>query len=87
MKLPKNFVHFEYNLRVNKKNILGEYSSFFKLMTWNYLHLDWITLYGNYLYPAKRPVTGGPVKSTKCETIIILTRKESFFFGWEGKVH
>ena len=47
MKLPKNFVHFEYNLRVNKKNILGEYSSFFKPMTWNYLHLDWETLYRN----------------------------------------
>ena len=24
MKLHKNFVHFKYSLRVNKKNILGE---------------------------------------------------------------
>ena len=25
VKLNKNFVHFKYSLRVNKKNILGEY--------------------------------------------------------------
>ena len=39
------------------------------------------------LLVSKRLVTGGPVKSTRCESIIILTRKESFFFGWEEKVH
>ena len=32
-----------------EKNILGEYSSFFKLRTWNYLHLDRINLYRNDL--------------------------------------
>ena len=30
VKLHKNFVHFNYSLSVNKKNILNEYSSFFK---------------------------------------------------------
>ena len=33
--------HFEKSLQLNKKNILGEYFSFFKPSTWNYLHLDW----------------------------------------------
>ena len=27
------------------KNILGEYSSFFKPSTWTYLHRNWINLY------------------------------------------
>ena len=36
-----------YSLRVNKKNILGEYCSFFKPRTWNYPHLDCINLYRN----------------------------------------
>ena len=40
VKLYKNFVHFKYSLHVSKKHILGEYSSFFKPTTWNYLHLD-----------------------------------------------
>ena len=30
VKLHKNFVHFNHSLSVNKKNILSEYSSFFK---------------------------------------------------------
>ena len=47
MKLHKNFGYFKYSLRVNKKNILGEYSSFFKLGKWNYLQLDRINLYRN----------------------------------------
>ena len=42
-----SFTVFTYSLRVNKKNILGEYSSFFKPSTWNYLHLDWINSYRN----------------------------------------
>ena len=42
-----SFTVFKYSLRVNKKNILGEYSSFFKPSTWNYLHLDWINSYRN----------------------------------------
>ena len=29
----------------NMKNILGEYSLFFKASTWNYLHLNWICLF------------------------------------------
>ena len=33
VKVHKNFVHFKYSLRVNKKNILGEYLR-------NYLHLE-----------------------------------------------
>ena len=47
MKLHKNFDYFTYSLRVNKKNILGEYSSFFKLGKWKYLQLHWINLYRN----------------------------------------
>ena len=35
VKLYKNFNHFKYSLRVNKKNILGEYSLFFKRSTSN----------------------------------------------------
>ena len=35
VRMHKNFVHFKYGLRVNNKNILGEYSSFFKRMAWN----------------------------------------------------
>ena len=34
----KNFE--KYSLRVNMKNILGEYSLFFKSNAWNYLHLN-----------------------------------------------
>ena len=41
VKLHKNFVHFKCSLRVNKKNILGEYlRSLIKPSTGNYLHLD-----------------------------------------------
>ena len=32
VRMHKNFVHFKYGLRVNNKNILGEFSSFFKRM-------------------------------------------------------
>ena len=32
-KIAKNFVNFKYSLRVSKKNILGEYSSFFYIST------------------------------------------------------
>ena len=46
---------------MDKKNILGEYSWFFKLSTWNYLYLHWINLYRNDLcrndFVSKRPVT------------------------------
>ena len=45
--LHQNFFHFQYSLRVNKKNILGEYSSFFRSSTWNYLQLDRVNLYRN----------------------------------------
>ena len=51
-----SFTVFKYSLRVNKKNILGEYSSFFKPSTWNYLHLDWINSYRND-FVSKRMVT------------------------------
>ena len=44
-----------------KKNILGEYFSFFKPRTWNYLHLEGMKLYRNNLhrndFVLKRPVT------------------------------
>ena len=47
VKLHQNFFHFQYSLRVNKKNILGEYSSFFRSSTRNYLQLDSVNLYRN----------------------------------------
>ena len=56
LRLHENFDHFKYSL-----HIWGEYSSFFKPSAWNFLHLDWINLYRNYLYwndfVRKRPVT------------------------------
>ena len=55
-RLPENFDQFKYRL-----HIWGEYSSFFKPSTWNFLYLDWINLYRNDLYwndfVRKRPVT------------------------------
>ena len=45
MELHKSFDHCKYSLCVNKKNILGGYSSFFKPKAWNYLQFDWINLY------------------------------------------
>ena len=33
----------------NMKNILGEYSLFFKASTWNYLHLNWICLFEEHI--------------------------------------
>ena len=56
MELHKNFDHFRLSLRVNQKNILGEYSSFVKSSTCNYLQLDWINLHRND-FVLKRPVT------------------------------
>ena len=47
-KLHEKFDHFRNSLRVNKKTILGEYSSFFKPSTWNYLHLNRIILYRSH---------------------------------------
>ena len=41
--LHKNFDHFKYSLRVNKKTNWDEYRSLFTPRTWNYLHLDWMT--------------------------------------------
>ena len=43
-------------LHVNKKNILGEYSSSFKPTLLNYLYLDWINLCRND-FVSKRPAT------------------------------
>ena len=43
-RLHKNFDHFKYRLRVNKKII---YLGWMIPRTWNYLHLDWINLYRN----------------------------------------
>ena len=37
LKLHKNFILFKYSLRVNKKNILDEYSLFFKPNSRRYL--------------------------------------------------
>ena len=50
VKLHKNIVHFKYSLRVNKKSILGEYFSFFKPSTSNYVHLNWKYLHRNDRY-------------------------------------
>ena len=57
MKLHKNFDHSKYSLRMNQKNIFGEYSSFFKPSNCNYLKLDWINLYRNGLVPKGSAVT------------------------------
>ena len=40
LKLLKKFNHFKYSLCVNKKNISGDYSSFFEASMRNYLQLD-----------------------------------------------
>ena len=37
------------------ENILGEYSLFFKPSMWNYLHLNWISLYRNDFVIFRRP--------------------------------
>ena len=37
VKFCKTFDHFKKRLHLNKKNILGEYFSFFKSSMWNYL--------------------------------------------------
>ena len=51
---------------LNKKNILGECSTFFKPSTWNCLHLEGINLYRNDFYckdfVSKPPVTQRPWK-------------------------
>ena len=52
--IAQNFNHFKYSLLVNKKNILCEYSSFFKPSTWNYVRLNWINLPRTTLYPNDR---------------------------------
>ena len=49
------FYHFKYSLPVDK-NTWGEYSSFCKTSTWNYLHLNCINLYRN-CFVLKRTVT------------------------------
>ena len=41
----RKFGHFKHSLRVKKRNICGEYSSYFKPSKWNYLHFDWINVY------------------------------------------
>ena len=41
----KLHVLFQNSLRVNNKNIFGEFSSFFKQRSWDYLYLDWANLY------------------------------------------
>ena len=63
--IAQNFDHFKYSLLVNKKNILCEYSSFFKPSIWNYVRLNWInlprtTLYRNDRYN-KTPLCGRAV--------------------------
>ena len=63
--IAQNLDHFKYSLLVNKKNILCEYSSFFKPSTWNYVRLNWInlprtTLYRNDRYN-KTPLCGRAV--------------------------
>ena len=47
VKLHKNVVHFKYSLRVNKKNMLGEYPRSLSQVMWNDLHLEWINFYRN----------------------------------------
>ena len=59
VELHKNLVHFKDSLRLNKKNILGEYSLFFKPRMWKVLvniniFILWINLYWNVLYQNNR---------------------------------
>ena len=68
VKLHKNFDHFKKSLQLNRKNILGEYSSFFKPSTWNYLHLDGINLYRND-FASKGPVTERSQRHLKTEPL------------------
>ena len=66
LKLLKNFDHFTYNLRLNDKNILSDYSSFFKPSTQNYLHVDWtLTCIETYM-------TSCELRAQQSPTIIIL---------------
>ena len=57
--IAQNFDHLKASL--NKKIILGEYSTFFKPSTWNCLHLEGINLCRNDFYRkdfvSKPPVT------------------------------
>ena len=62
VKLYKNFFHFKYSLRVNKKNILAGYSLLFKSSTLNYLHLSWVNIIEN-VFVSKRPVNVEPYNS------------------------
>ena len=52
----------------NSWNILGEYSSFFKPSTWNYLLLDGINFYRNG-FASKRPVTERTQKHWPSKTL------------------
>ena len=50
MKLHKKFDLFKYTeFARGQESIWGEYSSFFKPSTWNYLHLDQVNMYRNDL--------------------------------------
>ena len=79
VKLHKNFDHFKKSLQLNKKNILGEYSSFFKPSTWNYLQLDGINLYRND-FAAKRPVTERSQRHLKTKSLLWFRGYFNYYF-------
>ena len=57
VKFHKNFVHFKYSLRVNKKNILGEYLRSLSQVPGTIYTSNEQTVYRNN-FVSKRPVTG-----------------------------
>ena len=62
------------------KNILGEYYSFFKQMTWKYdLHLNWINFYRN----DRQPFMANRIKP---EAFCYLSLQTTFWWSyfWEG---
>lgn len=62
------------------ENILGEYYSFFKQMTWKYdLHLNWINFYRN----DRQPFMANRIKPEAfCYLSLQTTFRWSYF--WEG---
>ena len=79
VKLHKNFDHFKKSLQLNKKNILGEYSSFFKPSTWKYLQLDGINLYRND-FASKRPVTERSQRHLKTKSLLWFRGYFNYYF-------
>ena len=73
------------------KNILGEYYSFFKQMTWKYdLHLNWINFYRN----DRQPFMANRIKPEAFCYLSLQTKRwrnqfvyaiRNLFLGWKQK--